>query len=165
MRNRFESYRPESDQVEGQVDQVDAVELENRVREAQPVTDQTSGTTNVELGQINDTDIQSAEDFGNLEQYNGMRREAEMLKQMEPALEQGATVDTFDGWDKANQIGHYSPGEYVRGYVDVYHSYHGPEAVALEAKPDGTYDVINGRHRIVAARDAGLTTVPAKVIG
>ena len=165
MRNRFESYRPESDQVEGQVDQVDAVELENRVREAQPVTDQTSGTTNVELGQINDTDIQSAGDFRNPEQYNGMRREAEMLKQMQPALEQGATADTFDDWDKANQIGHYSPGQYERGYVDAYHSYHGSEAVALDPKADGTYDVINGRHRIVAARDAGLVTIPAKVLG
>jgi ParB-like chromosome segregation protein Spo0J len=52
----------------------------------------------------------------------------------------------------------------VLGYVDVYHSYHGPEAVAVEPKVDGTYDVINGRHRIVAARDAGLTRIPARVV-
>jgi hypothetical protein len=84
---------------------------------------------------------------------------------MQPALEQGANADTFDGWDKANKIGHYSPDQYVRGYNDVYRSYYGDEKIALEAKANGTYDVINGRHRIAAARDAGLTRIPALVQG
>lgn len=80
-------------------------------------------------------------------------------------MEQGANADTFDEWDKANQIGHYSPDRYVRGYVDAYRSYYGDEPIALDPKPDGTYDVINGRHRIVAAREAGLKSIPARVLG
>lgn len=53
----------------------------------------------------------------------------------------------------------------MRGYSDVYHSCYGDEKIAFEAKPDETYDVINGRHRIAAARDAGLTKIPAFVQG
>ena len=153
------------DQVELTENQmIDKEGLESRVQEATPVSDRANGISDVELNQINSTDIQSASDFDNPEKYGGMRREAEMLKQMEPALNQEADVETFHQWDQANQIGHYSPDSYVRGYADVYHSYHGDEAVALSAKEDGTYDVINGRHRIAVAREAGLQKIPAKIL-
>jgi len=162
---RIESGRNESDVIKNRVEQVDAVKVEQRIRDAQPVNDNLNGTTNVPLDRINPTDIQSANDFKNPEQYAALCREATMLDQMQPALTQGANVDTYDAWDKQNKIGHYSPNEYIRGYNDVYHSYYGDEKIALEAKPNGTYDVINGRHRIAAARDAGLTTIPAFVQG
>jgi hypothetical protein len=140
-------------------------EADRRVRDA-VASDRLDGTTNVELSRINPTDVKSPNDFNSPEQYAGMRREAEMLKQMQPTIEQGATVDTFDEWDRANQIGHYSPDQYVRGYVDVYHTYYdGSEPVALEPKGDGTYDVINGRHRIYAVHQAGLKTIPARIVG
>jgi len=156
-------------QVNDQIEQTerqmaDKEALESRIQEAVPLADRTQGVSNVELSNINQTDIQSAEDFADPEKYAGMRRETEMLTQMEPALSQGADVETFHQWDEANQIGHYSPDRYVRGYADVYHSYHGDEAVALSGKGDGTYDVINGRHRIAVAREAGLQKIPAKVI-
>ena len=144
---------------------VDARTLDQRIRDAQPVNDNPNGITNVPMERINPTDIQMANDFKSPEQYAALKREATMLGQMQPALEQGANVDTFDTWDKANKIGHYSPDQYVRGYNDVYHSYYGDEKIALEAKPNGTYDVINGRHRIAAAREAGLTKIPAFVQG
>ncbi len=158
-----ESYRFESEQVERQT-RTDTAEAEARIRDAQPVSDRPDGITNVELSRINANDIKTPGDFRSPEQYAGMRREAEMLEQMQPALDQGANADTFDGWDKANRIGHYSPEGYTRGYMDVYHSYHGPEAVAVEPKANGTYDVINGQHRIAAARDAGLTHIPARIV-
>lgn len=153
------------DQIEPVENQMtDKAALESRLQDAAPVSDNGSGISNVELSKINSTDIQSASDFANPEQYAGMRRETEMLKQMEPALSQGADVETFHQWDQANQIGHYTPDGYVRGYADVYHSYHGDEAVALSGKGDGTYEVINGRHRITAARDAGLQKIPARIL-
>ncbi len=142
-----------------------STEADARVRDA-VASDRPGGTSNVELSQINLTDVKSPNDFKSPEQYAGMRREAEMLKQIQPTIEQGATVDTFDGWDRANQIGHYSPDQYVRGYVDVYHTYYnGSEPVALEPKGDGTYDVINGQHRIYAVHEAGLKTIPARIVG
>jgi hypothetical protein len=162
MRNSFESYR-ESEQVERQA-QTDIAEASARIRDAQPVSDRPDGITNVDLNRINANDIKTPGDFKSPEQYAGMRREAGRLKQMQPALDQGANADTFDSWDQANRIGHYSPRGYTRGYVDAYHSYHGPEAVAVEPKADGTYDVINRQHRIAAARDAGLSKIPARVV-
>lgn len=160
------NHRFESDQVEQQALQPsDSAGLEARVRDAQPVSDKTGGITNVELDRINATDINSAADFEDPQKYAGMRREAEMLKQVEPALEQGADVENLHSWDQANQIGQYSPGNHMRGYADAYHSYHGSEAVAVEPQSDGSYNVLNGRHRIVAARDAGLKRIPAKIVG
>jgi hypothetical protein len=155
----------EGDRIEKQASKIDARQLEKRIRDAEPVNDNPNGVTNVPLDRINPTDIQAANDFKSPEQYAALKREATMLGQMQPALEQGANADTFDGWDKANKIGHYSPDQYVRGYNDVYRSYYGDEKIALEAKANGTYDVINGRHRIAAARDAGLTRIPALVQG
>ena len=155
----------EGDRIEKQASKIDARQLEKRIRDAEPVNDNPNGVTNVPLDRINPTDIQAANDFKSPEQYAALKREATMLGQMQPALEQGANADTFDGWDKANKIGHYGPDQYVRGYNDVYRSYYGDEKIALEAKANGTYDVINGRHRIAAARDAGLTRIPALVQG
>jgi hypothetical protein len=134
------------------------------IKDAAPVSDKPEGITDVSLNKINPTDIQSPSDFADPEKYAGMRREVEMLKQMEPALKESADVETFHQWDQANQIGHYSQDKYVRGYADVFHTYHGDEAVALSSKPDGTYDVVNGRHRIAVAQEAGLQKIPARVL-
>ena len=139
--------------------------MDARISDAVTVSDAPSGTSNIPLEQINPTDVNAPSDFKSPEQYAGMSREADMLKQMQPTVEQGGDVETFHNWDKANQIGHYSHNKYVRGYADVYHTYYdGNELIALEPKGDGTYDVINGRHRVYACREAGLKTVPAKII-
>jgi hypothetical protein len=138
--------------------------LEQKIRDAAAVSDQSREAQMVELNQINEREIQSPADFKSPEQYAGQLREAQMLKQMMPALERGEMPETFDAWDKANRIGHYSPDAYVRGYTDVYDSYYGAEKIGLELKPNGTYDVLNGRHRIYVAREAGLTKIPAQVV-
>lgn len=144
----------------------DSVDLNARVSDASPVSDRPDDIDFVDLDKINANEIQSAADFNNPEKYNALHREAEMLGQMEPSLEQGADSELYHSWDESNQIGQYSPEAHVRGYADVYGSYYtGGETVALDPKPDGGYDVINGRHRICAARDAGLTRIPAKVLG
>ena len=146
-------------------DSFDSSGLEARVQDAGSVSDNTNGVTDIPLDKVNLTGVDSPADFRSPDQYAGMYREAKMLDQMQPALAQGADADTFDAWDKANQIGNSSTDSYVRGYTDVYHTYYdGSEVVAVERRPDGTYDVTNGRHRIFAARQAGLSTIPAKVL-
>lgn len=147
MRSQFETNNLESDRVESAVDKLDSADLERRIQDAEPVSDNVNATVDVPLEHINPTEIQSASDFASPEKYAAMRREVGMLAQMQPALNQGANLDTFDAWDKSNQIGHYSADCYVRGYTDVYHCYYGVDAIALERKPDGTLDVLNGRHR------------------
>ena len=48
--------------------------------------------------------------------------------------------------------------------ADVYYFYYGDEAIALQPTANSQYEVINGRHRLVAARDAGLQKVPARIL-
>ena len=146
-----------------QQDRLDRHSLQRQMQDSPVVSDQGWRVTDVDLNKIIlPTDLPP--DFGDPQKYNALCREAQMLGQMQPALSQGANVEMFHGWDQANQIGHYSPDQYVRGYADVYHSYHGDEAVALDPKPDGTYDILNGRHRVVAARDVGLFQIPARIV-
>lgn len=164
MRDSMESQPLESSVMDRRTDQIDMRAIERRMQEGTAASDRPDGISRVELDKISPTDIQSAADFDSPQQYNALFREAQMLQQMDPALKQGADVETFHTWDKANAIGQYSPDAHVRGYADVYHSYHGTDAIALDPRSNGTFDVINGRHRIVAARDAGLTEVPARVI-
>lgn len=165
MRDSMELQAPESNDIDRQIDQIDMRAIERHMQEGTAASDRPDRISSVELEKINPTDIQSVADFDNPQQYNALFREAQMLQQMNPALKQGADVETFHTWDKANAIGQYSPVAHVRGYADVYHSYHGTDAIALDPRPDGTFDVINGRHRIVAARAAGLREVPARVVG
>ena len=133
--------------------------------EIPPGIDRVAELQEVPLDQIPQTDIQSPNDFSSEEKYQGMRREVEMLKQMKPAVSQNANGDTFDSWDKTNQIGHYSPESHTRGYQDIYHSYYGNnDCIALSPKKDGGYDIINGRHRIYLAREAGMKSVPVRIV-
>jgi hypothetical protein len=165
MRDSMESQALASSDIDHRNDQIDMRAIERRMQEGTAASDRPDGISSVELDKINPTDIKSAADFDSPQQYRALLREAQMLQQMDPALKQGSDVETFHAWDKANAIGQYSPDAHVRGYADVYHSYHGTDAIALDPRPDGTFDVINGRHRIVAARDAGLREVPARVVG
>jgi hypothetical protein len=120
MNNPFETCHLESDKLRNSA-QPENLVIESRTRDAQPASDQTDKITNVELSRINQTGIKLAADFEDPAKYAALRREAGMLKQMQPALDQGANADTFDSWDKANGIGHYTPNGYVRGYTNVYH--------------------------------------------
>jgi hypothetical protein len=168
MATSFELAGAESDHLKRQAEAADSARLESRVRDAAPMSDRPADMKMVELDRIGPTDLGPADSPGEAQERAGLRREAEMLKQMQPALEQGANADAFASWDKANGIGHYSferYDRYVRGYEDVYHSYCGPDAVAVEFKPDGGCNVLNGRHRIEAAREVGLKKIPARIIG
>lgn len=167
MGSSFENSYVESDQTKDQARQFEAAGLDARVKDAVPLSDRPADMAMVDLDRVNATDLGLVNNTGEVQKRAELRREAEMLKQMEPVLDQGANADTFDSWDKANGIGQYSfdrYDQYVWGYEDAYRSYYGPEAVAVEPKPDGTYDVLNGRHRIEAAREAGLNRIPARIV-
>jgi len=122
--------------------------------------------TNVPVDRLETAGINSPSDFDSMEQYQGMLRESQMLQQMQPAIAQGATEDVFDDWDRANQIGSFSPQGYTRGYGDAYRSYYsGAEPIVAEQNPDGTYNILNGHHRIFVAKQAGLDYIPVKIVG
>ncbi|MGB8645459.1 MAG: hypothetical protein WCF84_09495 [Anaerolineae bacterium] len=165
MSDNISKYPMESDRYGQGSDQINAASLENKLKQAKPLESDQNTITNVSLDQINLTDINSPSDFKSPEQYASMRREAEMLKYVKPAVEQGATADTFQSWDQQADIGSYTPNGYTRGYLDVYHTYYDlPNAVALTPHGDGTLDITNGRHRVYVTREAGFTNIPARIL-
>lgn len=139
--------------------------LEAKLGQTENVTRNPNNPTDIEqvpVDKVNNPDMQGAQDFDSPAEYASYRREAEMLKQMQPAIEHGAGPDTWDAWDKHNQIGHYTPDGYTRGYTDVYKGYYENDTIALEQRGD-QYEILNGRHRVCVAQEAGLKTVPARV--
>lgn len=52
-----------------------------------------------------------------------------------------------------------------RSYVATYEGFFGDNAIRLSALPDGTFDVVNGRHRIWLLREEHAQTVPARITG
>jgi hypothetical protein len=120
------------------------------------------GTEMVKVAEIEDPSFNGPEDF-RPGSYDSLKREIQMHEQMRPYIEQSHGLDTFDQWDAHNKIGAYSEQGYVRGYRDVYHAYYGNDAIALSQRPDGSYEIINGRHRIALAREVGIKQLPARV--
>ncbi len=145
--------------------------LDSRITEARDLSEGYAQRLNaddmemVDLSQIADTpEVQGPADFSEYSSYDSLRREVQMHEQMRPYIEQGATVDDFNEWDKHNHIGAYSEEGHIRGYVDTYHAYYGnDDAMVLSQEADGTYSIDNGRHRIFLARELGLKQIPARV--
>jgi len=153
----FEKELPESQAQSGS--------LENKVYQTDDPIDNPNVPSDIEMVPVDQVrhDVTGPQDFRSPEEYASFRRESEMLKQMQPAIEQGAGPETWDAWDKANQIGPYSQGEYTRGYTDVWDAFYKNDTIAVEWRGDH-YEVLNGRHRLYVAQEAGLKSVPARVI-
>jgi hypothetical protein len=79
-------------------------------------------------------------------------------REVRPAVERGAGSDYFR--EKDRQTG----ATYEHGLERLYDAFYGGEAIRLTRMRDGRYDVTNGYHRLRAARDAGLRSVPASVV-
>lgn len=72
-----------------------------------------------------------------------------------PGLERGLSHDDFRDMDmELNQWG-------TRSYADTYGGFFGKESIVLDRWESGRLHVANGRHRILAARRAGFTWLPA----
>lgn len=52
---------------------------------------------------------------------------------------------------------------YEQGYQRVYDAFYGSEPIRLEKRGDN-YSIINGRHRIMVAKQMGIKTIPASVV-
>lgn len=52
-----------------------------------------------------------------------------------------------------------------RSYVATYEGFFGDTAIRLSPLPDGTFDVVNGRHRIWLLREEYAQMVPARIAG
>jgi hypothetical protein len=75
-----------------------------------------------------------------------------------PAVEQGADGEYFSWLDATRSL------DYERGDRRVYDAFYGDTAIRLE-RAGGRYRVVNGRHRLLVARELGLRSIVARIVG
>jgi hypothetical protein len=77
-----------------------------------------------------------------------------------PGVLSGKTRDDFQRRDAAQ-------GRYVgmRRTAGVYDMFLGDDPIAISRRPDGTFDVGSGRHRIAVARELGINHLPGRILG
>ncbi len=106
---------------------------------------------------LSDSTVHSDADFRKIphaQMVDGMTK----LEQVQRWIEQGATDQWL--WEIDQERG-LSGAE---GYHNIYRVFYGDEAIALEKMGNG-YRVLNGYHRLTVAKELGLTTIPARVVG
>lgn len=74
-----------------------------------------------------------------------------------PGIRRGLTREDFAQRDTDNA----SPP--LRRTADVYDLFLGSHRIRVDQRPDGSLDVVNGRHRLAIARELGIHTLPGQV--
>ena len=114
----------------------------------------------VPVSQVNmdDTEhVKGPEDFHKTsyeEMVEGLHKLQEVVQ---PTVESGHGVDYFRDLDQKLGL------DYEHGYQRIYEAFYGDSAIRLE-KTGHAYRVINGAHRLWAAKQLGIQNVPAWVI-
>lgn len=74
-----------------------------------------------------------------------------------PGVAAGKTRDDFAMRDVA------SDARPLRRTADVYDMFLGSERIRADRRPDGSLNIINGRHRLLIARELGIKSLPGDV--
>jgi len=86
----------------------------------------------------------------------------EGLKKLEsvvkPGVENGLGGDDFYNLDQRSGL------DATHGYKQVYDAFYGDDAITLEQRGD-RFHVINGAHRLYVAKQLGINSIPARVLG
>ncbi len=117
------------------------------------------GIVDVALTQIDlgDSHVHGPDDFKKVPvdaMINGLQK---LESTVRPAVEKGRDSDYFSDLDAQQGL------DYQDGYRCVYDAFYGDEPIRLE-QMNNRYQVVNGYHRLFAAQQLGLTTIPASVI-
>lgn len=118
------------------------------------------GFAMVPLDQIDDSDgsVTSPADFGKGYSSEDLRWGYDALERVVmPAIAIGRGMDYFRDRDARESL------QGTRSYADTSSGFFGSDAIKLAVRPDGTYTVENGYHRIWVARQMGRTSVPARI--
>ena len=89
------------------------------------------------------------------EMREGLRK---LIQVVRPKVQQGATAEDFSRMDETLGL------DYAHGYRRIYDAFYGESCITLERYGDKYY-VINGRHRLLLAREMGIRSLPARVRG
>jgi hypothetical protein len=78
---------------------------------------------------------------------------------VQPGVDQGWTGDDFARVDAERGY------DYEHGYQRIYDAFYGTDAIRLDGSAGGQHTVVNGYHRLYVARQLGITSVPARIVG
>ncbi|MGQ0678807.1 MAG: hypothetical protein ACT4OM_03980 [Actinomycetota bacterium] len=76
-----------------------------------------------------------------------------------PGVAAGKTREDFAERDAR------SNAQQLRRTADIYDMFLGSDRIRVDRRPDGSLDVVNGRHRLLIARELGIKTLPGQVSG
>ena len=74
-----------------------------------------------------------------------------------PAVSSGKTRADFVARDAQ------SNAQALRRAADVYDMFLGTDRIRADLQPDGSLNIINGRHRLLVARELGIKSLPGQV--
>jgi hypothetical protein len=79
------------------------------------------------------------------------------LQVMKPLIDSGHTSEDFAAMDREDGT------DYEHGRQRIFDLYYGSDPVRLDKDGD-QYEIVSGRHRLFAAQELGIQTIPARVI-
>jgi hypothetical protein len=101
-------------------------------------------------------DIEGPEDLDHHISWADAEAAAKNLPEIQRQVQTGKSADDFSAADLAAGK---DPGQGQRAIYDLYYG-----SQPIELTKDGeVYDIIDGRHRVFAAKHVGLQTIPARV--
>lgn len=100
--------------------------------------------------------VNGPQDFNHHIKYDDAISAAKQLPEVEEQMKAGKTKDDLWREDQASVV------TYGAGKERVYDLFYGSDPVMLEKVGDN-YTILSGRHRIYAAKEVGLKTIPAHV--
>jgi hypothetical protein len=117
------------------------------------------GYQNVQLDQIDlrDSHVHSTDDFSKVsydEMQEGLRKLNEVVR---PAVEQGSGPEYFSQLDEQMGL------NYSSGYRNIYDAFYGNQSPIKLVQSGNGYVVDNGYHRLFAAKQMGIESLPAKI--
>lgn len=74
-----------------------------------------------------------------------------------PGVSSGKTRDDFAARDAR------SGARPMRRTADVYDMFLGADRIRADRQPDGSLNIVNGRHRLLIARELGIKSLPGQV--
>jgi hypothetical protein len=115
------------------------------------------GVIDVPVANLPDPEgVESPQDFDHHITWEDAQSATKQLPKIQDLVKNGKTGDDFSTEDQAAGL------DYAHGKRRVYDLYYGSDPIRLDKDGDH-YDIISGRHRIYAAKELGLSTIPARV--
>lgn len=101
-------------------------------------------------------DVSSPADFDHHISWEDASSATQQLPGIQDQVRNGKTGDDFSAEDQAAGL------DYGQGKRRVYDLFYGSDPVTLNKDGD-QYDIVSGRHRVYAAKELDLPTIPARL--